>query len=152
ESYFGEGTHGAMSWNYELQRPAEPSIIDLPADCPPGLLDVPVMADATELERLPGMTRYSTAASVAEVQAFYEEELAVLGWKPPAPAMSLEQMGISADEYQQAMQALQAMGMAQPAPTPDPSRADLVFQQAEELVQVTITRLESTTDVEVSSR
>jgi hypothetical protein len=147
ESYFGEGMQGVMMWDYELTQVDQPLTIELPADCPPGLIAAPLLPDAVNAERLPGATLYSTAASVAEVQTFYEQELPKLGWT----ALSSDEFGlpegISAEEYQQALEYMQAMGISQPTPTPNPDLASLIFQQGDQTLRVNLTRTEGTTDV-----
>lgn len=77
--YFGEGIEGTLSWDYALDEINQPLALEIPADCPAGLLDVPVMADAAELVEMPGFTSYTTPAGLADVIAFYEEQVTTLG-------------------------------------------------------------------------
>jgi hypothetical protein len=152
-NYFGEGIQGAMSWDYELAQVNAPVTIELPADCPPGLVDAPMLPDAAQVERLPGLLQYETASSVQDVVAFYEKELPALGWQ--APSSNPIPPGMSAEEYQKALEALKAMGLGQPggpAPTPNPDEAYLVFDQGSQRLRVVLTRLASVTQVIVSVR
>ena len=36
--YFGEGVEGELSWDYELTNVNQPVTMELPADCPAGML------------------------------------------------------------------------------------------------------------------
>lgn len=67
----GEASVGTMSWDYELTRIGEPVTLDLPADCPTGSIDAPVMADATDVAKGPKMLAFKTPSSLAQVVAFY---------------------------------------------------------------------------------
>lgn len=86
--YLGEGIDGTLTWTYDLTAANQPVAITLPADCPPGLIDAPTLPDAADVQNLPGLLSYTTAASVADAAAFYLAELPGLGWQPPAePAL-----------------------------------------------------------------
>ena len=61
--------------------------MDLPADCPAGTVDAPLLADATEVVTLPGLVSYVTASTPAEAAAFYQQELPGLGWQATADAI-----------------------------------------------------------------
>ncbi len=154
ENYFGEGTRGSMSWDYELTQINQPVTIALPKDCPPGLVDAPMLPDAANVESLPGLLRYETTSSVQEVVAFYQQELAALGWQDLSEFVVPE--GMSAEEYQKALEMMQALGMGQPGalgqptPTPDPNEAYIVFSQGEQRLRVTLTHVESVTQVFIS--
>jgi hypothetical protein len=154
ESYFGEGTQGSMSWDYELTQINAPVTIALPEDCLPGLVDAPMLPDAAKVESLPALLRYETASSLPDVVAFYEKELPALGWQAPASGGLPE--GMSAEEYQQALEALQALGLGQagqpgePTPTPNPDEAYVVFDQGGQRLRVTLTRVGSTTQVSIA--
>lgn len=78
--YFGEGIEGTMTLSYELTGPNQPVTIQLPDDCPPGLVDAPLLPDAANVEKTPGALTYDTSTSVAEVAAFYQEQIPSLGW------------------------------------------------------------------------
>lgn len=80
--YFGDGIVGAVTWDYELTTVGQPLTIAVPAGCPPGFVDAPRPADATEVVDLPGTCTYTTAASPADVASFYATQLGVLGWTP----------------------------------------------------------------------
>jgi len=69
----GEASAGTMSWDYELTRIGEPLTMDLPAGCPSGSMDAPVMADATDVANGPKMLAFKTPSSLAKVVAFYQK-------------------------------------------------------------------------------
>lgn len=78
--YFGEGIEGTLTLDYELIDPTQPATIQLPADCPPGLVDAPLLPDASNVENLPGALSYNTSTGLAEAAAFYQAEIPKLGW------------------------------------------------------------------------
>jgi len=79
--YFGAGIEGTLTWDYELTNVNQPVAIDLPKDCPAGLVDVPQLPDAADIQSSPGVLAYSTASSLADALAFYLDELPGLGWQ-----------------------------------------------------------------------
>lgn len=78
--YFGEGIQGTLTWDYELTDINGSIPFELPADCPAGMLDVPQMPDATNILNMPGILTFDTASSLADVTAFYQEQIPNLGW------------------------------------------------------------------------
>lgn len=88
--YFGEGIEGTLTWDYELTDVNQPLVIEIPADCPPGLLDVPVMPAAADVLQMPGFTSYTTSSSLEDVIAFHEEQISVLGGLPANPPLITE--------------------------------------------------------------
>lgn len=80
--YFGESREGSMTWDYELTDVNRLVRIALPEDCSSGMVDAPLLPNATEILKAPGLLKYATASSVAEAAAFYREQLPVRGWKP----------------------------------------------------------------------
>lgn len=78
--YFGEGMSGTLTWAYDLSDVDQPVTVEAPEDCPPGLVDAPLLDDALAIHELPGVTYYSSAASLAEAITFYQEQLPALGW------------------------------------------------------------------------
>ena len=80
-NYFGEGTEGALSFDYQLTVVNGPVEINIPADCPPGLVDAPRLGDASNILSNFGLLTYETASSVQDAAAFYEQELPNLGWQ-----------------------------------------------------------------------
>jgi len=78
--YFGEGIEGTLTLDYQLTDPNQPVTIQLPEDCPPGLVDAPLLPDASNVEKVPGALRYNTSTSVEEAAAFYQQEIPSLGW------------------------------------------------------------------------
>ncbi len=81
-NYFGEGIAGTLSWDYELTDIGQPVTIALPDDCPPGMLNVPQLPDASNVTNVPGLLTYQTATSLADVAAFYQAQITLLGWTP----------------------------------------------------------------------
>lgn len=79
--YFGEGIEGTLTWDYELTDVNKPVEIKLPDDCPPGLVDAPMLPDATNVENLAGVLSYDTATSLTDTVAFYQKQIPDLGWK-----------------------------------------------------------------------
>lgn len=89
--FLGESTIGTMSVEYELTSVGAPITIDLPTDCPPGLIDAPVMPNAVDVVDLPGMLAFTTAASLEDVVAFYEAAGRERGWDLPfAPTIATD--------------------------------------------------------------
>ena len=79
--YFGDEREGAATWLYELTEVNQPQALELPADCPIGLLDVPLLPDAADSLNTPGMLTYTTARPMTEAAAYYQEQLPALGWQ-----------------------------------------------------------------------
>jgi hypothetical protein len=80
--YFGAGIEGTLTWDYELTGVNQPVAIELPKDCPAGMVDAPMLPDATDVLRVPGLLSYSTLTSLANAAAFYQKQIPLLGWKP----------------------------------------------------------------------
>ncbi len=78
--YFGEGTEGTLSLDYELTEANVPLAIDLPVECSGIAVDAPLTADAVNVVRVPGVVSYTTASAPKDVAAFYEGALPALGW------------------------------------------------------------------------
>ena len=79
--YFGEGIEGTLTWDYELTDVSQPVTFALPADCPPGLVDAPLLPDAANVLNMPSMLTYDTASSMKDAAAFYKEQIPGLGWE-----------------------------------------------------------------------
>jgi hypothetical protein len=79
--YFGEGIEGTVTWDYELTDVNKPLTLELPADCPAGMVDAPLLPDASNVIKLPSIIMYDTASSPADAAAFYQEQIPTLGWK-----------------------------------------------------------------------
>lgn len=77
---FDADTEGTMSWTYGVATidPATTSV--LPDDCPTPLPDVPLTADATNVQRFPGYVGYETAGDVKTVATFYVKAMADAGF------------------------------------------------------------------------
>lgn len=80
EDIFGEGFDGTLVLDYELTEVNQPISIPLPNDCPQGMVDAPLLADASDVLKVPGMLRYESATSLEEAAAFYQEQIPGLGW------------------------------------------------------------------------
>ncbi len=78
--YFGEGIEGTLTWDYELTDVNQPVTFALPADCPAGMVDAPLLPDASNVLNMPGILTYDTASSLADAAAFYQEQIPNLGW------------------------------------------------------------------------
>jgi hypothetical protein len=83
--YFGEGIEGTLTWDYELDDVNQPLVIEVPDDCPAGMLDVPVLSNAADVLELPGYTSYTTPSGMEDAITFYEEQVAALGGQPANP-------------------------------------------------------------------
>jgi hypothetical protein len=78
--YFGEGEDGTLTWAYDVTKVGQPATITLPKDCPEGLVDAPLMDDAQNVQRLSGITLYTTHATVVQISDFYQKQLPTAGW------------------------------------------------------------------------
>jgi hypothetical protein len=92
---FGEGNSGTISWTYELTDANGDVAVPLPAGCPPGLVDAPMPADATDVRDAPGMLSFATGSKPADVVAFYAGRAAALGWRPSGMGAADESMAIA---------------------------------------------------------
>jgi hypothetical protein len=92
--YFGEGIEGTLTHDYNLTEIDQPATADLPEDCPPGLIDAPIMSDAQDVERLPGVTLFRTPSSITDVIAFYQDKLPGMGWQPSGEPVVMEAFGV----------------------------------------------------------
>ncbi len=81
ESTFGTGVKGMMHWEYDLSQVDQPLDLTPPPGCPPGLVDAPLLTDAANVQKFPGMTSYTTKSSVADASAFYTKQLTGLNWQ-----------------------------------------------------------------------
>ena len=77
---FGAGLAGTLTWDYELTGANQPLALAAPPDCPPGLVPAPRLPDAAQVHDLPGRLTYTTAASLADTAAFYQQQLPGRGW------------------------------------------------------------------------
>jgi hypothetical protein len=87
--YFGEGIEGTITLSYELTNPNQPVAIELPNDCPPGFVDAPLLPDASNISKIPGVLSYDTSSSPADAADFYGQNIPGLGWQVQGePAIS----------------------------------------------------------------
>jgi hypothetical protein len=72
---------GSMEWEYNLLDVNGPVTIAPPENCEaPVGVDFPKMADAAEVASFGTTLTYTTAAPIADVVAFYNDQLPALGW------------------------------------------------------------------------
>jgi hypothetical protein len=81
-NYFGAGIAGTLTWDYELTDANQPAGIQLPKDCPAGMVSAPQLPDATNVRNVPGLLTYDTSSSLADAVAFYQKQIPGLGWTP----------------------------------------------------------------------
>jgi hypothetical protein len=86
--YFGDNSEGTLTWDYELTNVNQPVAIKLPADCPAGSVNAPLLPDSTDEVNQPGLLSYSSVTSVADAVAFYQTKLPTLGWQLHTEAYS----------------------------------------------------------------
>jgi hypothetical protein len=80
--YFGKGIKGTLTWDYELTDANQPSAIQMPVDCPAGIVNAPQLPDASNVRSVPGLLTYDTVSSLADAAAFYQKQIPSLGWTP----------------------------------------------------------------------
>lgn len=78
-NYFGEEMEGTLSWNYELTDVYQPVTITLPENCPAGMVDDPLLPDASNTLNMPSLLAYDAASSVTNAD-FHQEQIPALGW------------------------------------------------------------------------
>jgi hypothetical protein len=79
--YFGQGNEGTLTEDYELTGVGEPAKIEMPAACPAGKVDAPLLPDAANVSQWPGGLSFDSATSLKDAAAFYQKELPKAGWK-----------------------------------------------------------------------
>ncbi len=77
ETPLSSGLEGRLTWQFEITDLAPEEIVSAPEGCE---LDYPIMADAANLARLPGLITYTSPSSPEDIQAFYEQALPDDGW------------------------------------------------------------------------
>jgi len=80
EVYFGEGVEGTITWDYQVTDVNQPVTFTLPGDCPAGMVNAPLLADASNVVNVPSVLTYDTSSSPADAAAFYQEQIPSLGW------------------------------------------------------------------------
>jgi len=78
--YFGEGIEGTRTLDYQLSDINQPITLELPADCPAGMVDAPLLPDAVNVLKMPSVIAFDTTSSLADAAAFYQEQIPPLGW------------------------------------------------------------------------
>lgn len=92
--YFGEGIEGTITWDYALTDVNQPLTVELPKDCPAGMVDAPLLPDAADVVNVQGVLTYTTATSVADAAAFYQQQLPDLGWQLVADPVVAETLAV----------------------------------------------------------
>jgi hypothetical protein len=135
--YFGEGIDGVLTTEYDLTDVNQPVTIDLPAGCPGGLVEAPLMTIAISINRQPGLTIYSTPGTIPDVFAFYQAQLSVLGWTSTSEPEISDEMGwvayVNGDQQLSVIVLPTANGVEVrlvmgPAPGPDPNHDRLLSE------------------------
>lgn len=80
--YFGDGSEGTLTFDYQLTDVANAPPMALPPDCADGATDAPLLPDAADVVRVPGLVSYTTASTANEAVAFYQDQLTAQGWNP----------------------------------------------------------------------
>ncbi|MBC7876375.1 MAG: hypothetical protein H7Y59_04315 [Anaerolineales bacterium] len=78
--YFGEGIEGTLILDYQLTDINQPVTVNLPGDCPAGMVNAPLLPDASNILNIPGLLSYNTVSSLPDAAAFYQEKILGLGW------------------------------------------------------------------------
>jgi hypothetical protein len=79
--YFGNGQEGTLTWDYELTGVGKPVTVSLPAECPAGMVNAPLLPDPSNEVNAPGLLSYQTSTGVSDAAAFYQKQIPTLGWK-----------------------------------------------------------------------
>lgn len=93
---FDEGTaeQGNIHLEYNVTDVGAQFEIEIPEGCEEAGSEFPVMDDAANLASFAGFTSYETEAPVADVIAFYEEEMVALGYEASADQFTSEDTAI----------------------------------------------------------
>lgn len=102
--YLGEGLEGKLTIDYELTDADKPVTFALPADCPPGMVNAPLLPAASNVNKVPGLLTFDTSATVASASEFYQQQLPGQGWKAQGEPMMIESTAIL--EYAQGDQTM----------------------------------------------
>lgn len=80
--YFGEASEGTLTFDYQLTDVNSAPTMALPSDCADGATDAPLLSDAVDVVRAPGLVSYTTSSTAEEAVAFYQDQLTAQGWNP----------------------------------------------------------------------
>jgi hypothetical protein len=81
---------GNIHLEYAISDVNVPIEINPPDECAGVEAEFPVMSGATSLASMAGFTSYEVEATLEDVQSFYEEEMAALGYSSDEDAMTME--------------------------------------------------------------
>jgi hypothetical protein len=90
----GEMQNSAIHMEYQVRDVNADIVIDPPAACADAGSDYPVMEGATDLATMAGFASYKIGAPLADVVAFYDGEMAALGYTPAEEQMVFEETAI----------------------------------------------------------
>lgn len=82
---------GQGSWTWELTEVNKPVEITAPPGCESAAAGLPVLPDATERSTFGDMINYKTATKLADVVAFYKDEMPKAGWTAGEEGMSTDE-------------------------------------------------------------
>jgi hypothetical protein len=77
---FGDGISGTLTTTYDLTDIGQPVTVDLPEDCPPGLIVFATPADATDITSAPGFLRFVTQAGVEAAAGIVHGSAVLAHW------------------------------------------------------------------------
>jgi len=99
DELFGDGVDGTMSWRYELSESDLPHQIEVPDDCPPGMVMAPKPQDAAVVVDAPGILAYDTASTIDDVLDLYRAASTELDWVPTGDDATRETGGLVTFDY-----------------------------------------------------
>ena len=85
--FFGTSdSEGSLRWDYEVIDVNQPVDITAPENCGGAPADIPLMPDAADTSSFGDITSYTSSSALADVVAFYTEQMAAQGWKEDTAA------------------------------------------------------------------
>jgi hypothetical protein len=82
--HFGGDATGTRVQEYQVSVPSKPRPVGLPADCPVPV-DAPLLDDATDVIRRPGVLSFTSTMSIARATRAYAKRLKAAKWKATMP-------------------------------------------------------------------
>jgi len=80
QALFGPDGQGTRTLDYALTAVNDGSPVAYPADCQPISTDIPAMSDAQAVQRLSQDLQFTSASSLAQLQAYYKDYFTGQGW------------------------------------------------------------------------